>query len=190
METFVALLRAVNVGGFGKLPMSELRALCEEAGLGAVRTYIQSGNVVFRSALPERRVQALLEKALAARMGKPVGVHVRTGAALAEILAKNPFPEAEPSKVVVIFLDEPPPRGAAKAVKPPGREALVLSGRELYVHYPDGIGRSKLKIPFAAAGTARNLNTVAKLAALAELEPGTGFSGRRGRSSGARTPRR
>ncbi len=170
MTTFVALLRAVNVGGTGKLPMSELAALCEGCGFSGVATYIQSGNVVFGSALPEKKVKAALESALAKRMGKPVGVAVRTGAELAAVLEANPFKEAAPNRVIVLFLDAPPPRGALDAVKIPGRERLWLRGRELFVHYPDGQGASKLKLPLAREGTGRNLNTVARLAEMASAE--------------------
>ena len=92
MTMFVALLRAVNVGGTGKLPMSELKAMCEAAGFDEVRTYIASGNVVFRSDRTEADVKHTLETALQAYAGKPVGVLVRTAAEMAQVLAGNPFP--------------------------------------------------------------------------------------------------
>ena len=91
MTTYVGLLRAVNVGGTGKLPMTELRAMCEAAGFTRVRTYIQSGNVVFAADEPEKIVKATLERALEAYAGKPVGVMVRTGPAMAAILVANPW---------------------------------------------------------------------------------------------------
>ena len=94
MTAFVALLRAVNVGGTGKLPMSDLTRICEAAGFTAVRTYIASGNVVFKSAATESEVKAVLENALRAYAGKPVGVLVRTASEIAEVLARNPFPKA------------------------------------------------------------------------------------------------
>lgn len=167
MTSFVALLRAINVGGTGKLAMADLVTLCEKAGFTGVKTYIQSGNVVFRAAGSEAKVKAVLEKAVAAKVGKPVGVLVRTADELEGVLAGNPFPAAAPNRVIVFFLDDAPPRTALKDVKPPGREELELCGREIYVHYPDGQGPSKLKVPLAAVGTGRNLNTVAKLAGLA-----------------------
>src|SRR4051812_28498734 len=108
MTAFIALLRAVNVGGTGKLPMSELKGMCEAAGFENVRTYIASGNVVFESPLPEAKVKAALEKALHAYAGKPVGAMVRTGAEMAEVLKANPFPHAAANRTVAIFLDEPP----------------------------------------------------------------------------------
>src|SRR5688572_9957014 len=102
MAVFVALLRAVNVGGTGKLPMTELRQLCEKASFANVTTYIQSGNVVFSTRLGEARVQRLLESALANRMGKPVGVHLRTPAELADVIARNPFPHVAPNRLLVM----------------------------------------------------------------------------------------
>src|SRR5262245_13938414 len=95
MATYVAFLRAVNVGGTGKLPMSELRVLCEEAGFKDVTTYIQSGNVVFTSKIDAAKTQQKLEKALAKKMGKPVGVHVRTSSELEAIIKGNPYKKVE-----------------------------------------------------------------------------------------------
>lgn len=167
MAVYIALLRAVNVGGTGKLPMSELRTLCEKAGFEDVVTYIQSGNVVFRSALPPAGVQESLESLLSKRMGKPPGVLIRTPARMKRILEGNPFPQAPPNRVLVFFLETSVSKRAVDAVDPPGREELVASGKEIYVHYPDGQGRSKLKVPYADRGTGRNLNTVRKLLELA-----------------------
>lgn len=166
MPVFVALLRAVNVGGTGKLPMSELRELCEAAGFEKVTTYIQSGNVVFSTRLGKAKVQAKLEAALAAKLGKPVGVHLRTPSELDDIVQRNPFKEAPPNRLLVLFLDRAAPPDALEALVIPGREELEASGREIFIHYPDGQGRSKLKLPFARTATARNLNTVAKLCEL------------------------
>ena len=94
MTAFVALLRAVNVGGTGKLPMSELKAMCEALGFEAVRTYIASGNVVFTSRKSESAVKKALEARLEAYAGKPVGVMVRTAAEMQAVLKDNPFPKA------------------------------------------------------------------------------------------------
>lgn len=164
MQTYVALLRAVNVGGTGKLPMTELRAMCERLGFDHVRTYVASGNVVFQSTLSESRVKFALEQALESYAGKPVGVMVRTGKELAAILAANPFSAAPPDRTVAIFLDTAPPVDTLTNVSGCSSEEIALGKREIYVHYPDGIGRSKLKIAAARTGTARNMNTVAKLA--------------------------
>jgi uncharacterized protein (DUF1697 family) len=167
MNAYVALLRAVNVGGTGKLPMSDLKGLCERAGFLKVRTYIASGNVVFVSREPEARVKAALETALAGYAGKPAVVLVRTAAEMAAVVAGNPFPDASPSKTVAIFLDEPPPRDAAERATGRADEEIRLGRREIYVHYGDGMGRSRLKIPAARVGTARNINTITGLAELA-----------------------
>jgi uncharacterized protein (DUF1697 family) len=94
MAVHIALLRAVNVGGTGKLPMAELKAICEGLGFRGVRTYIQSGNVVFASPLTQAAVKSRLEKALAARLGKPCAVLMRTAAELEATVAANPIPEA------------------------------------------------------------------------------------------------
>jgi len=99
--------------------------------------------------------------------GEAVAVLVRAGAELASVLARNPFPGAEPSRVVVLFLDVAPRREVLAGLAIPGREAVVPRGRELFIHYPDGIGRSKLRVPLAESGTGRNLNTVARLAEMA-----------------------
>ena len=164
MPAYVALLRAVNVGGTGKLPMSELRAMCESLGFANVRTYIASGNVVFQSRLGEADVKAKLERRLETYAGKAVGVMMRTGAELAAVLKGNPFKTAAANRTVAIFLDAPPPANTLASVSGKQTEVIALGKREIYVHYPDGQGHSKLKIGTAAAGTARNMNTVAKLA--------------------------
>ena len=109
MTSFVALLRAVNVGGTGRLPMSDLKDIGEELGFGTVRTYIASGNVVFTSRLSEAVIKAALEKRLEAYAGKPVGALVRTAAEMAQVLADNPFPKAAPNRTMAVFLDRAPP---------------------------------------------------------------------------------
>ncbi len=164
MTTYAALLRAVNVGGTGKLPMSELRAMCVSIGFSNVRTYIASGNVVFESKLSEKSVKAKLERCLETYAGRPVGVLIRTGVELAAVLANNPFSSAAPNRTVAIFLDAPAPADVLDSVSGQQTEELALGTREIYVHYRDGIARSKLKIPAAGTGTARNMNTVDKLA--------------------------
>lgn len=167
MPTFVAFLRAVNVGGTGKLPMTELKSMCELAGFTAVRTYIASGNVVFDSSKSEAKVKAALEAALLEYAGKPVKVMVRSGAELVEVLAANPFAQAAPNRTVAIFLDDAPPPDALHNLSGKKDEEIALGTREIYVHYGEGMGQSKLKIRAAAEGTARNINTIAKLAEMA-----------------------
>ena len=168
MTTFVALLRAVNVGGTGKLTMSDLKRLCEEAGFEKVRTYIASGNVIFKAAKTERAVTAALERALLDHVGKPIGIVVRTDKELAGALSANPFPKAEKKFTVAIFLDAKPAKTVLKNLKGQNDEEVALGDREIYVHYPSGQGRSKLKIKGAEGGTARNMNTIAKLVEMAK----------------------
>ncbi|THD35297.1 MAG: DUF1697 domain-containing protein [Sphingomonas sp.] len=168
MTAYVALLRAVNVGGTGKLPMTELVAMCEEAGFEKVKTYIASGNVVFTSGKSEKAVKAALEKAMHAYAGKPVGVMVRTASEMAAIAKANPFAKAPGNRVVAILLDAAPPKDAIDEARHIDGEEVKLGKREIYVRYTDhGMGQSKLVIPAAKAGTARNMNTVAKLAEMA-----------------------
>ena len=167
MNAYVALLRAINVGGMGKLAMTELKRLCEVAGFTSVKTYIQSGNVVFASRLSEAKVKAALEKALAAHMGKHFPAIVRSAAEMADVLKRNPFAKHPPNRVIVSFLDEPAPKDALKAMSAPGGEEAKLSGREVFIYYPDGQGVSKFKLPLLAKGTGRNINTIAKLAEMA-----------------------
>ncbi|ASP79549.1 DUF1697 domain-containing protein [Sinorhizobium meliloti] len=168
MPVYVALLRAVNVGGTGKLAMADLKAVCDELGFAGAKTFIQSGNVVFRSDLPEPAVQAKLEQALAAKMGKAPGVLLRSRRQLDDIAARaERFLDAKPNLLLITFLPEPPPADALDKLVAPDGEEVRIDGREIYVHYPNGSGRSKLKLPALRPGTARNLNTIRKLAEMA-----------------------
>jgi uncharacterized protein (DUF1697 family) len=167
MTRYIALLRAVNVGGTGKLPMSELKAMCCGAGFARVETYIASGNVVFESKVAPSRAKAELERRLRAYVGKPVRVVVRTASEMLAVLQANPFPKAEPKYTYAIFLDDPPPADALVHVSGRQDEQIRLGEREIFVHYGSGMGRSKLRIPAAKTGTARNMNTVAKLVEIA-----------------------
>lgn len=167
MTAYVALLRAVNVGGTGKLPMAALVEICEAAGLKQVSTYIASGNVIFSSPWKERRIKALLEGGLAAYAGKLVSVMVRSSDEMAAVLAGNPFRDTPPNRSVAIFLDQRPPRDALATARGITFERLALGIREIYVAYGDRMATSKLVIPAAAAGTSRNMGTVSKLAAIA-----------------------
>jgi len=167
MNTFIGLLRAVNVGGTGKLPMSDLKKMCESIGFKEIRTYIASGNVIFESEKSEAEVKTALMEKLQAYGGKAVNVLVRTVKELTDVLVKNPFSEAAPNRTTAIFLDEVPPINALDNLTGKRDEELQLVTREIYVHYGDGMANSKLKIPAAKNGTARNINTIAKLVAMA-----------------------
>src|SRR5205807_1394642 len=112
MAKYIALLRAVNVGGTGKLSMTELKAMCRDAGFKKVHTYITSGNVVFECGHTAKKVKAELEVRLLAHMGAPIRVVVRTATEIAEVRKANPFPKAALNRTVAIFLDGPPPADA------------------------------------------------------------------------------
>ncbi len=167
MAVYVALLRAVNVTGTA-LPMADLKAICEDLGFTDVVTYIRSGNVLFRSGESEAVAAAKLDAALGARFGKNPGVMIRSAAQLRAVADAAPFPHAKPSLLLVYFLPQTAPAGALHAMVAPSGEEAKVAGTEIYVHYPDGSGRSKLKLPALKPGTSRNLNTVRKLADMGE----------------------
>lgn len=167
MAAWVALLRAVNVGGTGKLAMSELKAMCDELGFTSAKTYIASGNVVFASRKTEAAITAALEKRLEAYAGKPVGVLVRSAAEMAQVVSDNPFPKLAPNRTMALFLDRAPPADTLTGIRGRKDEKIRLGRREIYIHYGEGMATSKLVVPAAKTGTARNMNTVAALARMA-----------------------
>jgi uncharacterized protein (DUF1697 family) len=167
MKAYVALLRAVNVGGTGKLLMSTLKQMCEEVGLKQVRTHIASGNVVFKSDTEEAEIKSAIEGQLQAYAGKPVGVLVRSADEMAAVLTRNPFPGEPGNRTVALFVDDPLPADALDYATGLRGEQLRLGEREIYIFYGDGMADSRLRIPARSAGTARNMNTVAKLVELA-----------------------
>lgn len=173
MNTFVALLRAINVGGKNKVSMSELKALFSSLELEDVVTYIQSGNVVFRS--PTRSAHDLaagIEQRVAEAFRISVTVLLRTPAELEEIANGNPFlcRGVDLSKLYVVFLDSPPTAEAIAQLDPERSPPDEFSprGREIYLRLPNGAGRSKLTIDYferrlGVAATARNWKTLVKL---------------------------
>ncbi|HTW47304.1 MAG TPA: DUF1697 domain-containing protein [Acidobacteriaceae bacterium] len=169
MPVCIALLRGINVVGANQLPMKELAALCSGCGFLKARTYIQSGNAIFESRLKEAAIQRKLESALAAKMSKPVAVMVRTPAEMRAVLEANPFADKEPSKVLVAFLAGAMPDDPLHGMVTPGGEQVVVGKREIYVYYPEGMGRSRFRLPLRGVSiTMRNINTVGKLVELAE----------------------
>jgi uncharacterized protein (DUF1697 family) len=167
-QALVALLRAVNVGGTGKMAMTDLKAVCEAAGFEGVRTYIASGNVVFHTSMTVASAKQALEAGLAKHAGRPLGVLMRTAKEMTAVLAGNPFPQAPGNRVMAVFLDEKTSPGMLEGVTGQAAdEAIRLGVREIYIRYGSGMGNSKLKIPAAKSGTARNMNTVAKLVEMA-----------------------
>jgi uncharacterized protein (DUF1697 family) len=173
----VALLRAVNVGG-RKVAMAELRAMLEAMGFGGVRTLLQSGNAVFESDAKAEALETKLEAAIAQRFGLHSDVMVRTPAEMEAVLEACPFPEAakaDPARLLVMFLKRTPDAAGVEALHDAVAampEQVAVKGREAYLVYPQGVGVSKLTNVLAenrlgVRGTARNWNTVGKLAALA-----------------------
>jgi len=168
VNTHVAFLRGINVGGNTMVSMKDLAAICTSIGFENVRTYLNSGNVIFKSPLSEAELQKALETALSAKTGKDIGVLIRSPAELERVVKGNPFPDAVPSQVGVLLVTGPVANDILAEFVIPGREKVVPGTREVYVHYPDGMGRSKLKWPLSLrGGTMRNINTLAKLAGLA-----------------------
>ena len=151
------------------LPMNELRTLCEKSGFQRVRTYIQSGNVLLDSQLSEDALAKELESALQRKMGKHIPVALRTIDELDEVIKKNPFQKAEPAKVGVMFFAKPVQKDFLDNVSTTTGEEVRIGKREIYIYYPNGMGRSKLKLPKQAnEGTVRNINTVRKLVELCQ----------------------
>lgn len=174
MTTFVSLFRGINVGGHQKVRMDDLKALHASLGLRDVVTYIQSGNVVFTGDEEDTaQLQRRIEDSFAQKFGFSAKVIVRTVAELQDMIAHNPFrdqPLKEPKWVVVLFLTNRPESIALEDLQKTytGPEELYLIGQELFVYYPDGIGRSKLTLPLIekklkASGTGRNWNTILQL---------------------------
>jgi uncharacterized protein (DUF1697 family) len=176
IQTYVALLRGVNLGSRNKVAMADLRGLVEGLGCEDVATYVQSGNVVFKSKAAASGLAGRIEKQIADELGLTVSVVVRSKAQLAKIVAGNPFAKRsdDATKLHVTFLAKKPAAANVKALEPERfpREELRVSGTEVYLHYPDGYGRSKLTNAYlekklGVAATNRNWRTVTKLAELA-----------------------
>ncbi|HEU0044427.1 DUF1697 domain-containing protein [Sphingomonas sp.] len=167
MTSYVALLRAINLGAASTIRKEQLIDAATTLGYARPRTFIASGNLLFDTDAHEAAVKTALSTQLAAQLGRPVAVIVRTAAEMARIRDDNPFPAASGNRVLVTMLDAAPPADALEYARHLDGEEMALGTREIYVRYTDdGMGRSKLTIPAAAPGTARNMNTVAKLAAL------------------------
>ena len=173
MTVYVALLRGINVGGSGKLPMNELRRICGDCGFGAVQTYIQSGNVVFTTDEPSpAAVGQKLRSAISSALPIDPATTVRTRDELADVVAANPFlPGADPAHLHVAFLDQPAEIPADLDRYRP--EEAIAHGREVYFHLPNGLGRSKLATDLGRrrdikSGTMRNWRTTTTLLRMAD----------------------
>ena len=167
MQSYVVLLRAVNVTGTGLIKMTDLKALCEAAGGQKVRTYIASGNVVLQSGLAAGDLREAISQEIEALMGKPVGIIIRTPEEIAAALEETPYRALDPARTVMCFLETAPPADALAHLRHQSDEQVSLGKREIHIHYPNGQGQSRLMVPAAKTGTARNLNTVRKLLQMA-----------------------
>ena len=175
MSAYVALLRGINVGGKNSLPMQALRDVLGSLGCESVKTYIQSGNAVFRAAAASTALAADIKAAIDAEFGFAPSVHLLTLDAFESVRAANPFPEAvdEPKSLHIAFLAEAAvdaDLGALQTLRSPN-ERFVLTSDAFFLHAPDGIGRSKLVAKLdkclGVATTGRNWRTVCKISELA-----------------------
>ena len=146
--------------------MAELKAMGEACGFEQCRTFIASGNLLFSSGLGEADVQQCISGRIEDYFGKAIPVHVRSAAEMAEATARNPFKDAPPNRVVAMFIGEEPTRAMIDAATGKNGERLALGPRLIYIAYGDGMADSKLKLPAMREGTARNMNSVAKMADL------------------------
>ena len=172
-KTWVALLRGVNLGARNKVSMAELRELVEGLGAEDVTTYVQSGNVVFRSSGTRDGLTSAIEDEIRSRLGLDVTVMLRTGAEIAKLVAANPFAagEADESKLHVTFLAERPDRARVAELEQKRFEPddFRITAGAVYLHWPQGYGRSKLSNAFFekhldVPATTRNWRTVTALA--------------------------
>ena len=179
MEAFIAILRGINVSGHKKILMADLKALFEELQFLEVQTYIQSGNVVFKSPqkISDLKLAATIEKALLKRYGFEVPVIARTREALQKVILSNPFATEKGmdlKKLHVTFLSEVPAKEKVEAVNKsePAADRFLIGSREIYLHTPGGYGNTKLSNTFfekklQVTATTRNWNTVITLAEMA-----------------------
>jgi uncharacterized protein (DUF1697 family) len=178
-SSYIALLRAVNLGGHNRVSMTDLRELLTRLGFEECRSLLQSGNLVFRGpARSPDEIEDMLERDAKRRLDLAVDFFVRTGDEWEALVKRNPFrAEAarEPARLLAMCFKTAPEAAAVKQLQAAisGRECIRVDGRHAYMVYPDGIGRSRLthtliERKLAARGTGRNWNTVLKLAALAK----------------------
>ena len=179
MTTYIGVLRAINLGAHNKIAMSDLRAMLAKIGFQDPKTLILSGNVVFKSASSSAdKVEKMLEAASTKHLGVTTDYFVRTAEEWQAIIAANPFAKEaknDPARLVMMCLRAAPSADQVKALQAAvkGREIVTANGRQAYIVYPDGQGRSKLTIQLiekhlGTRGTARNWNTVLKLKELAQ----------------------
>lgn len=178
MTTYIALLRGINVGGHKKIAMADLRELLTRMGFEDPRSLLQSGNLVFRSkAQPTGKLEQLLEAGTKKKLSFETHFFVRSAQEWQSVIDRNPFlreAEHDPGHLVAMLLKKAPEPGDLKTLQRAitGSESIHADGREAYITYPDGIGRSRLtnaliESKLGTRGTARNWNTIMKLAVIA-----------------------
>ncbi len=176
IERYVALLRGINLGARNKISMADLRELFGRLDADDVTTYVQSGNVVFKSRAERGELVRAIEQRIARDVGLEIIVLLRTSAELAKVVADNPFAksQSDPVKLHVTFLAETPAPARVRALDPKVFEPdeFHIAGSDIYLHTPNGYGKSKLSNAYferqlGVAGTSRNWKTVTTLAALA-----------------------
>src|SRR6266853_6402332 len=179
MTVVISMLRGVNVGGHNKIKMDALRTLYGSLKLRDAQTYVQSGNVIFRTdEMDIARLARRIEDGIERKFGFRPEVILRTVAEMREVLARNPFAKRrgiEPGKLLVSFLASDPAEEAREKVRQMkcDPEELRIVGRELYIYFPNGMGRSKLSLAkfektLKTSGTGRNWNSVTKILEMAE----------------------
>jgi uncharacterized protein (DUF1697 family) len=172
MTRYVAFLRGINLGPSNKIAMPRLRAMAESLGYADVRSYINSGNLLFTSEGTDDALTAELQQAIQREFELKIDVAVRTEAQLRKVLSENPWPDAEPSQVTVAFLTKPPADNAEERVAAVAaeHESYRFAGLEIWVNYAGGLANSKLATQFfktiGVSATVRNVRTVGKLVAM------------------------
>lgn len=170
MTRYVSLLRGINLGPTTQVSMADLKRVYLDLGFDDVETYIRSGNVVFSSDDRPDRVRRRIEDGIAERLGLSLDVVVRTHDEVADVVERNPFTRADPKHLHVVFLAEPAAERltARLAEEDFGTDEYAADGREIYLHLPNGFGRSRLATRMSAlrspvVGSVRNWRTVGKL---------------------------
>jgi uncharacterized protein (DUF1697 family) len=169
VTTYVALLRGINLGSTNKVAMPALRAMTEELGYAEVATYINSGNLIFRTSQRAPTVERALTRAIKDSFGLSIDVMVRNDAQLKKVLDNNPYPDVNPSQLTVAFLAKAPGPEAEKqlAAAADEHEPFTFGDRCVYVNYSHGLANSKLAAQFSSiigvSSTVRTIRTVAKL---------------------------
>jgi uncharacterized protein (DUF1697 family) len=164
---YIAFLRAVNVGGTGKLPMPLLKQFCEDLNFSNVKTYIASGNVIFKTNLPPNEIKQQLEAKLEIFFTKKIEVFIRDINQMREILVQNPFEKCAPNRVICNIIDDLP-NDVMNGIKNQKQEEIIKTQNAIFIHYGEGMADSRLLLPWFKMATGRNINTITKIVAMLE----------------------